>query len=201
MWSEIIVYFRLGVTHIADFAAVDHMVFLLALTVAYEWKDWRKVVWLVTAFTVGHSLTLLLATLGLVSIGDTLVEVLIAVTIAAAALHNIFRRTDIVSFSSSRDVNRDWLQYGLVFIFGLVHGLGFSNFLRSLLGAEESLLVPLLSFNVGLEIGQLLIVAVLLSIGTLIVRYLGAKNREWVLVGSGIALGLALQMIVLRIVG
>jgi hypothetical protein len=80
----------------------------------------------------------------------------------------------------------------------LVHGLGFSNFLRALLGVEESLLVPLLSFNVGLEIGQLMIVGVLLTIGTFVIRFLGLKSRDLVLVGSGVALGISLQMIVLR---
>ena len=201
MWSEIVVYLRLGVTHIANFTAMDHMVFLLAMTVAYTWKDWKRVLWLVTAFTVGHSLTLLLATLELVHVNDRLVEILIAVTIALAALVNIFRRTDTLTFPPAKGAERDWLKYVLVFFFGLIHGLGFSNFLRSLLGAEESLLAPLLSFNIGLEIGQILIVAVLLSLGTLIVRFLGSRTRDWVLVGSGMALGIALEMIVLRLVG
>ncbi len=201
MWSEVVVYLRLGFTHIADFAAIDHMVFLLAMTVSYVWREWKKVAWLVTAFTVGHSLTLALATLDIVRLDDQFVEVLIAITIAITALVNIFRKREPTTFSSGRIMERDWISYVLVFVFGLMHGLGFSNFLRALLGQEDGILVPLLSFNIGLEIGQLLIVGVLLSVGTFVVRFLGARTREWVLVGSGIALGIALQMIVLRIVG
>lgn len=199
MWSEILVYLRLGFTHIADFAAIDHMVFLLAMTVSYEWRDWKTVLWLVTAFTVGHSLTLLLATLNLIVVNDGIVEVAIAVTIAFAALLNIFRNPKSSLPATSRFAERDWAKYALIFGFGLVHGLGFSNFLRALLGVEESLLAPLLSFNVGLEIGQLLIVGVLLTIGTFVIRFLGLKSRDLVLVGSGVALGISLQMIVLRI--
>lgn len=195
MASEFVVYFRLGMTHIADLGAYDHIVFLLALAAIYTWRSWKKVLWLVTAFTIGHSLTLALATLRIVVVDDALVEVLIPVTILVASAENLFfldRR------GSGQRRAQQWARYGLTALFGLIHGLGFSNFLRALLGAEESLFVPLLSFNIGLEIGQILIVVVVLGVATLVQRWITSRER-WIVFVSGAASGIALIMTIERL--
>jgi hypothetical protein len=199
MGSEVIVYLRLGLSHIADLAAYDHIVFLLALSAVYTLEDWRRVAWLVTAFTVGHTLTLILATLGWVVINDRLVEMLIPATILAASVENILSLRKRGSDGNPATFGRP-SRYGLTLLFGLIHGLGFSNFLRALLGSEESLAVPLLSFNIGLEVGQLIIVSIVLIAATLAQRA-GASRRDWVLLMSGAAAGIGFVMLCERLFG
>jgi hydrogenase/urease accessory protein HupE len=195
--SEFLVYLRLGFRHIADPGAYDHMLFIAALTVAYPATAWRRLLWLVTAFTVGHSVTLALATLDVVRVPSALVELLIPVTIVATGLAAVWfgRGEDEVHGPPGAK----WPQYTLAAAFGLVHGLGFSNFLRALLGAEEGILQPLLAFNVGLELGQLLIVAAVLLLGTVVPRLLRLTRREWVLLVSGGTVAVALTMIAERL--
>jgi hypothetical protein len=195
--SEFAVYFRLGFRHIADLGAYDHMLFIAALTVAYPAAAWRRLVWLVTAFTLGHSVTLALATLDVVRVGARLVELLIPVTIVLTGLAAVFlsRGEDETHGPPGSQVP----QYALAAGFGLIHGLGFSNYLRSLLGGEESIVRPLFAFNVGLEIGQLLIVGVVLLLGVLLPRLLRLTRREWVLLVSGGTVAVALTMIAERL--
>ena len=195
--SEFAVYLRLGFRHIADLGAYDHMLFIAALTVAYPPMAWRRLVWLVTAFTLGHSVTLALATLDVVRVRASLVEVLIPVTIAVTGLA-------AVMLSRGEDERHgppgsQAPQYALAAGFGLIHGLGFSNYLRSLLGGEESIVRPLFAFNVGLEMGQLLIVAAVLLLGVLLPRLLRLTRREWVLLVSGGTVAVALTMIAERL--
>ncbi len=167
-------YWSLGLEHITDLQGYDHILFIAALTVVYSWRKWRNLLWLVTAFTVGHSLTLALATLKIVPLNPDWIEFLIPLTILITSLLHLF-----ISNENESDSSRFILfRYGLALIFGLVHGLGFSNFLQSLLGREESLFVPLLAFNVGLEMGQLVIVSVLLGLGTLL-QFLKIPEKWW----------------------
>lgn len=202
MGSEFLTYLRLGMNHIADLRGYDHILFVAALTLAYRPAEWRRLLVLVTAFTVGHSITLALATLGLVRFPSAYVEASIAATIvisSAVAVWYALRaeggppgppQVDAPGGASSAMVSArgQSLRYILAATFGLIHGLGFSTFLRSLLGAEDSLLVPLLSFNIGLEAGQLLIVSIVLLLGALVERYLRITRRDWVLmIGSAIA--------------
>lgn len=150
--SEFSVYFQLGVFHIMDINAYDHMLFLLALCGLYTWVDYKKLLLLVTAFTVGHSLSLAAATIGWISANASVIEFLIPVTIFVTALANFFPKAEDKKQSM-------FFKYLLTGGFGLIHGLGFSNYLRSLLGKEESLLWPLFSFNLGVEAGQVIIVS------------------------------------------
>ncbi len=194
--SEFLVYLRLGFGHIADPRAYDHILFVAALTVAYPPVAWRRLVWLVTAFTLGHSVTLALATLDLVHVRTQLVEVLIPVTIVLTSIAAIvFSKGDT---EESGPTGSQLPQYVLAASFGLIHGLGFSTFLRSLLGGEESIVAPLLAFNIGLEIGQLFIVGIVMLLGVVAVRALGLTRREWVLVLCGGTMAVALTMIVDR---
>jgi hypothetical protein len=180
-------YFNLGVRHILDLDGFDHILFVIALCVVYLMRDWKKIIILVTAFTIGHSLTLALATLRLVRINTDLVEFLIPVTIAVTCFTNILRPKP----SSGSGVQ---LNYSFALFFGLIHGLGFSNYLRSLLGKESSIFQPLLAFNLGLEVGQLIIVGVFLIVSSLMVGIFGVNRKEWILVVSSIVLGMSVMM-------
>lgn len=203
MISDFTVYFRLGIEHIADLRGYDHILFIASLTVAYALREWRRLLILVTAFTLGHSLTLALATIGLIRADPTLIEILIPVTILVTSLFNIAdSRSGWGSGERDRRMRRHHLVlYCLAGGFGLIHGLGFSSFLRAVLGEEESILVPLFAFNVGLEIGQILIVAVVFVLGAIITRVIGMLRRDWLLVVSGATAGVAITLIIDRLPG
>ena len=186
-------YFQLGLTHILDIRGYDHILFVVALCAMYLLRDWRKILLLVTAFTVGHSITLALATLRLVRLDPDLVEFLIPVTIFITAVSNIVRKRGAALPRVAP------LNYGLALVFGLIHGLGFSNYLRSLLGKEQSIVGPLVSFNLGLELGQLVIVLVFLLSGSVVVGLLGAARRDWKLVISSAIAGISLMLVVERL--
>jgi hypothetical protein len=171
---------------------VDHILFVLALTLRYVWSDWKKILVLVTSFTIGHSLTLALSTLSLIDISVNWIEFLIPVTILITALSNFW----VKDFEFTQ---RYSAHYGLALFFGLIHGLGFSNYLKSLLGKEASLLGPLFSFNIGLEIGQILIVGVILAISYCLVIVLKIPRKMYVRYGSILAISLSLRMILERL--
>jgi len=191
---EFYVYLKTGFYHITDLGGYDHILFILALCAVYQWRDWRKVLVLVTAFTVGHSITLALATFNLVRFPKDFIEFLIPITILLTAVGNLFspvQEGKPKSFDNSR-----YVRFSFALLFGLIHGLGFSNFLRAMLG-KSSLFVPLLGFNVGLELGQLLVVFMVLSASSLLVSILntGLKMRDWCNFISGAAAGIAIVLL------
>lgn len=174
--SEVALYFRLGLHHILDPGAVDHLLYLTIMAIPFVWRDWRRVVVLVTGFTLGHSLTLALAALDVVRADSRVVEVLIPVTILITALVVLYRNRHREAEPGTARLQP--ATYLLPLGFGLIHGLGFATYLRSLLGSEESILWPLLWFNLGLEAAQLLIVATVLTLTSLVAgRYL--ERRTW----------------------
>jgi hypothetical protein len=200
MGSEFLVYLRLGFDHIADLGAYDHILFIVALSAGYGLIDWKQLLVLVTAFTVGHSVTLALATLRLISISSALVEVLIPLTILVTACYNA------VEARGSRDVpgpgrRTHQVKYALALGFGLIHGLGFSTFLRAVLGEEESIALPLFSFNVGLEVGQIGILSVVLFCTFAVVHWVRVKRTPWVLLLSGVTGVAALALLAGRVAG
>jgi len=187
------IYLQLGFDHIIDYQAFDHILFIVTLTAVYLLADWKKVLILVTAFTIGHTATLALSTLNILSIDSALVEFLIPLTIFITAIGNIFeKKTDF----SSRLHN---FKYLTALVFGLIHGLGFSNYLKSLLGMEQNLVKPLFAFNLGLEIGQVVIVLIILIISSIVVGKLNVKKREWTLVLSGAGLGVSVVLMLERL--
>ncbi|GAA0891703.1 HupE/UreJ family protein [Fulvivirga kasyanovii] len=188
--SEFGLYFELGIDHILDVNGYDHILFVIALCAIYILQDWKHVLILITAFTIGHSITLALATLRIVNFDSDLIEFLIPVTIFLTALSNLFKKERTIQ-SSKIQTN-----YLLALFFGLIHGLGFSNFLRSILGQEKSIVSPLLAFNIGLEVGQIIIVAVFLIISFILVDIFGVKRRDWRMVISSATAGIALMLIV-----
>lgn len=187
-------YLQLGFYHIFNLRAHDHIVFLLALCAPYVLRDWRRVVALVTSFTVGHSLTLALATLGFVQYNPKLIEILIPVTILLTGLLNTAEmgRTGerLPTRRRPEPVLLAWPNL-LAALFGLIHGLGFSSYLRELLGRQSRPVLELFAFNIGVELGQLLIVSIILVLGFLLLRVFGVARRDWLLLVTGAAVGIA----------
>lgn len=185
-------YLQLGFLHICSWQATDHLTFLLALCAPYVLADWRRVVALVTSFTLGHSITLALATLGVVGVNAPIIEALIPVTIILTALVNMRQAGPVLDRRSRRETPVLWAApNALAVAFGLIHGLGFSNYLRALLGAKSRPVAELLSFNLGVELGQLLVVSGILLLGFVLLRMVGVARRDWILTVSGAALGVA----------
>ena len=183
-------YLELGIEHIADLQGYDHILFVAMLCAVYTFKEWKQVLILVTAFTIGHSLTLALATLSIVKVSTAWVEFLIPVTIFITAVGNIV--------TGKQGSASAMVKYVLALFFGLVHGLGFSNYLRNLLGARDSIIVPLLAFNIGVELGQILIVLCILMLTALMIHVFRVKHRDWILVLAGAGAGIALTLMLER---
>ncbi len=186
--SEFWLYFSLGLEHILDPRGYDHIMFVIALCALYVIQDWKKLLLLVTAFTIGHSVTLALATLRLIHVNSDLIEFLIPVTIFLTAFSNIIARTDKPGKSKMQT------NYILALFFGLIHGLGFSNYLRALLGKDESIVTQLFAFNIGLEGGQIIIVAIFLIVTFIFIDIFRIKRRDWRLVISSAVMGISLTM-------
>jgi len=184
-------YFRLGWEHIISANALDHQLFIAALAAIYLLQDWRQVLILVTAFTIGHSLTLALSVFDIVRFPSNWVEFLIPVTIVITAFSNLFQKK-----FTSRSVS---INYFLALFFGLIHGMGFANTLRFMLAKDQNLGWSLLGFNVGLEVGQIVVVMIILLVGHIIVNLIRVKRKEWVIFLSALVLGLAFKIAIERI--
>jgi hypothetical protein len=188
--SEFQLYFGLGKDHILDYAnGYDHILFVIALCALYQLRDWKQVLILVTAFTVGHSITLALSTFNIVNFKVELIEFLIPVTIFITAVSNLFKNEDAMSSRAMQ------LNYAYAAFFGLIHGLGFSNYLKAILGRDKSIVSQLFAFNIGLEIGQIIIVGIFLIAGFILVDLFGVSRRDWKLVISSAVAGIALILI------
>lgn len=197
-------YLRLGFEHISDLSGYDHILFVIALAAVYPLREWKHLLVLVTAFTIGHSITLALATMGWVDFNPDLIETLIPVTIFITAAINVAER---FAHDPEKVLERDWrMKYVLAIGFGLIHGLGFSNFLRAILGSEESMILPLFSFNVGLEIGQLVILVITFLASGMMIRLANLllermdrpvdnTQRNWAALLSSVIAIMALNMI------
>ena len=188
------IFFRLGLEHIADIRGYDHILFIIALCAVYSLRNGKSLLILITAFTLGHSLTLALAVLDVVRVSAELIEMLIPVTILLTALFNIIRRPEA-------ETQKPYFRYGMALFFGLIHGLGFSNYLRTLLLQSKAIGWPLFAFNVGLEAGQLLIVLGILLLCFIFVEQLRLRMRDWTVFLSGIAFGVALSILIEQLLG
>ncbi|RYY99043.1 MAG: HupE/UreJ family protein [Chitinophagaceae bacterium] len=184
-------YFGLGWGHIMSIDALDHILFVWVLAAIYLLRDWKQVLILVTAFTIGHSITLALSVLNVLQVPSEWTEFLIPVTIVITALSNTFRKDFSPRFLR--------VNYFLALFFGLVHGLGFANTLRFMLVQGQSLGWGLFGFNVGLEAGQLVVVAAILLLSWLVADRLRAPRREWVLFVSAGVFSLALKLALERL--
>lgn len=187
------IFLELGLDHILDFAGYDHILFILALCTGYLFKDIKKILILVTAFTIGHTCTLALATLNIINIPSKLIEVLIPVTILATSIYNLLYKDKEIQSKFNK------IKYFSALFFGLIHGLGFSNYLRALLSESESIILPLFSFNLGLEAGQIIIVSITLLITFLLVK-LARINPKYLTVFLSILIALvSIKLIIERL--
>ncbi len=178
-----------GMNHVLDINAYDHVLFLVVLTIPYIFKDWKRVLLLVSVFTIGHTLSLTLAAYGTISVSSELVEFLIPVTILIVALFNVF--------TAGKGAQKE--KIGVLFIstlfFGLIHGLGFAREFRMFVGSSDSKLVPLLEFALGIEIAQIIIVFLVLFLGFLFQTVFRFSKRDWIMVVSSIVVGLVIPML------
>jgi hypothetical protein len=179
-------YFQTGWQHIISWDALDHLLFIAALAAIYQWHNWRQVLVLVTAFTIGHSLTLALSVYDIYRFNQNWVEFLIPITIIITAVSNLILQKRL---STSLRLN-----YVLALLFGLIHGMGFANTIRFMLASDQKIAVPLVSFNLGLEVGQILVVALLLSAGWLLMKKLQLERKYWVVFWSVICVLQSTQM-------
>ena len=178
-------YLKLGFQHIIDINGYDHIVFVLVLCAGYSIKQFTKVLVLITAFTIGHCITLALSTLKIVSIPSHIIEFLIPATIMVTAISNVLP----LKSSNNRFV------YIITLFFGLIHGLGFSNYLKELLGRESNIVTPLLAFNIGLELGQILILAIYFIVLFVSTNLFKLRHDFWRIFVSGAAFGISLILL------
>ncbi|MNJ87566.1 hypothetical protein D3C87_50870 [compost metagenome] len=179
-------YFQLGWQHILDWRGYDHILFVIALCGTYTLTDWKKVLILVTAFTIGHSVTLALSIFKVISVNTPLIEFLIPVTILITAISNIL--------SKRQKPKGQRFKYTMALFFGLIHGLGFSNYLRSLLGKSSSITAELFAFNVGLEFGQLIIVVGILILSFILIWIVKIKRWDYNFFLSSAIFGISFVM-------
>lgn len=184
--NDFIFYFKIGWEHIINWSAVDHIFFVAALTAIYMLKDWKQVLVLVTAFTVGHAITLILSAKNIITVNDGIVEFLIPCTIVITALSNLFLKN-----FTPRSIR---INYFLALFFGLIHGLAFAQTLKWLLAEDQSFWTAWISFSVGLELGQILVVLLILLLAQLVVGVIKLNRQYWVIIISVVVLGLALEM-------
>ena len=182
----------MGLFHVLDIKAYDHILFLIVLAVVFGFVDWKKVFWLVTLFTIGHSISLTLAAFEIIQIKVEIIEFLIPVTIFITGVTNIFNAKKISK-------TKDSVNLFFALFFGLIHGLGFSNYFRGMIGREDDKLVPLAEFALGIEIAQVIIVLCILILGYVLQNMMKVNKRDWILVTSSIVVGFSIQMMLDRV--
>ena len=189
--QDFIFYLKLGWEHIISLDALDHQLFVLVLVAVYSFGDWKKILVMVTAFTIGHSITLALSTLDIIRISSDWVEFLIPLTIVITAFDNI-----IFKGNQSKLMR---INYFLALFFGLIHGMGFANTARMMLAKEQNLLTPLLGFNIGLELGQIVVVIAFLILLFVVIKIFRVHKKDWIMFISSGVFALALKMTLERL--
>ena len=189
--QDFMLYLKLGWEHIVSLDALDHQLFVLVLMAIFVFKDWKKILWVVTAFTIGHSITLALSVFDILRAPAKWVEFLIPLTIVITALDNILMR--------NKPQNLMQMNYFFALFFGLIHGMGFANTARMMMSKEQSIFVPLLGFNIGLEVGQIAVVVVIMILHFVMLTLFRVNKKEWVMFVSSAVFALALKMALERI--
>ncbi len=189
--SEFWLYFNIGLKHVLDIDGYDHVLFLIALSVPYAFKDWKRVLILVSLFTLGHTLALILSVFEVVIIKASLVEFLIPITILITALFHLF-----TAGKSGKKESITFVAFVTLF-FGIIHGLGFSNYFKSILpGSSTDKLIPLLEFALGIEAAQIVVVLIVLLLSYIVQTFFRFSKRDWTLVMSAFVVGVVLPMII-----
>ena len=189
--SEFLAYFEIGLRHVLDIKAYDHVLFLIALTVPYGFKDWKRVLLLISVFTLGHTVALFLSVFGFVAVRSSLVEFLIPVTILITALFHLF-----TAGKTAKNESVSIISFITLF-FGIIHGLGFSNYFNTILGGTTtSKILPLLEFALGIETAQIIVVVVVLIVSYFIQTFFRFSKRDWTLVMAAFVIGVVVPMLI-----
>lgn len=196
--NEFWLWFSTGTGHILDWNGYDHILYVIALCVLFTAREWKQLLILITAFTIGHSLTLAASVLQVFTVRQAWVEVLIPLTILLTCLVNISGRNKGADRHRRANISYRF-NYTLALLFGFIHGMGFSYLLKSMLGKEESIVLPLLSFNLGLEFGQLIIVACMLLLSVFLTRFTRIKKPDYLFFVSSAVFGIAFLLFVQRL--
>ena len=179
-------YLKLGFEHIANLNGYDHILFLVVLCAVYQINQWKNILILVTAFTIGHSITLFIVSLDFFSIPSRIIKLLIPVTILITSLQNV------INIKQIENSSRMGKNYFMALFFGLIHGMDFSNYFKALIMSPDEIVIPLLGFNIGIELGQLLIVLFIVLISFIFLNIIKIKHLKWNLFISGAAFGMSL---------
>ncbi len=189
--SEFWIYFQIGLKHVLDIHAYDHVLFLIALAIPFSFSDWKRIVLLVTLFTIGHTMALMLSVFDIIVIKVNVVELLIPITILITAFFNLFTAG---KSNKKESIN---IVFFITLFFGIIHGLGFSNYFKSILGGDAtSKIVSLLEFALGIEAAQILVVFVVLILSYIVQTVFRFSKRDWTLVMSAFVIGVVIPMIV-----
>ncbi|MDG2431417.1 HupE/UreJ family protein [Flavobacterium sp.] len=189
--SEFWIYFQIGLKHVLDIYAYDHVLFLIALSIPFSFKDWKRIVLLVTLFTIGHTVALVLSVFGIIAVKVNVVELLIPITILLTALFNLFTAG---KSSKKESIN---LVFFITLFFGIIHGLGFSNYFKTILGGSpSSKLLPLGEFALGIEAAQIVVVFVVLVLSYIVQTVFRFSKRDWTLVMSAFIIGVVIPLII-----
>ena len=189
--NDFLFYLNLGWEHIISLDALDHQLFVLVLVAVFVMKDWKDILWIITAFTIGHSITLALSVFDIVRAPAKWVEFLIPLTIVITAFDNILMR--------NRPNNLMKMNFYLALFFGLIHGMGFANTARMMIANEQHIFLPLLGFNIGLELGQIAVVAAILIIQFILLNLFKVNRKDWIMFISSGVFALSLKMTLERI--
>ena len=188
--SDFWIYFNVGLKHVLDIHGYDHVLFLLALTVPYDAKAWKRILILVSLFTLGHTLSLFLAVFGIVKINPTFIEFLIPITILITAIFNLYS-----TGKSAKKDNMTFIGFVTLF-FGIIHGLGFSNYFNSILsGSATDKLLPMFEFSLGIEAAQIIVVIAVLILAFIFQTLFKFSKRDWILTVSAFIIGVVTPMI------
>ena len=189
--SQFWIYFQIGLKHVLDLNAYDHVLFLIALAVPFSFKDWKRVVLLVSLFTIGHTLALILSVFGIIAVKVNVVEFLIPITILLTALFNLFTAG---KSNKKESIN---LVFFITLFFGIIHGLGFSNYFKTILGGTPtSKVLPLAEFALGVEAAQIVVVFIVLILSYIVQTVFRFSKRDWTLVMSAFIIGVVVPLII-----
>lgn len=187
--SEFWLYFRLGLEHVLDWSAYDHVLFIIVLVAVYSFSSWKRVLWLVSIFTIGHTLSLFLAVYGVVKVNASWVELFIALTILLTALYNI------ISVNKKEHQRNFNLLYFSAAFFGIVHGLGFSRYFKMIFPSGDNKFFPLIEFALGIEASQIIVVISVLILSFILQNVFRVSRRDWILVTSAIVIGILIPIL------
>ncbi|HEX9826326.1 MAG TPA: HupE/UreJ family protein [Flavobacteriaceae bacterium] len=190
MLNDFLSNMQYGMYHILDVNAYDHILFLIVLTIPYLFKDWKHILFLVTIFVIGHSVSLAFATYDVISVSNKWIEFLIPMTVLIIALFNVF------TAGKKTQNKKVGLLFFITLFFGLIHGLGFVNVFESTISKSENKLISLLEISLGIEVGQLIVVFIILFLAFLCQTLFRFSKRDWVMVISAIVVGLLIPMLI-----